>query len=205
MALILWSGWIFSELFCLWVWRLFLLLFIITSFFRRVSLKGEGSHLLETVQINWLPCHFPTVTGWFSHPLQCLLQFVSPHPQSVHHSCRDLSLMAAHSGSQQNCSRQCSKVLENSAALAAGWCWELWAPQCKCPQTQGLSSWLKLLWAQGCPSGFQSWILESQDLSAQQVIQLDSVVVAGFFVVSTVGWFTQHWNIEHKSKFLLFW
>lgn len=63
MVLICWSAWIFSERFCLWVWRLFFFMFLIISLFRRVVLKGESSHLLEAVQINWLLCPFTHYNG----------------------------------------------------------------------------------------------------------------------------------------------
>lgn len=42
---------------------------------------------------------------------------------------------------------------------------------------------IKLLGAQGCPSALQLWILESQDLSAQQVIKPDAAVAASLWSV----------------------
>lgn len=107
-------------------------------------------------------------------------------------SCRDLSLLAAHSGSQQNSTRQCSKVLENSAS--PGWCPQTRAVVLvKTPVSSGMS-WL-LVMNFGISGSF--WTMDNTTWQCCSSWFL--------FVVSSIGWFTQHWNPEDKSKFLLFW
>lgn len=144
MVLICWSAQIFSKQFCLWISRLFLLLFLILSFFRRVLLEGQSSHLLGAVQINWpFLCQFPHYSGVSLLPTSVACCGVSP---KTHGSCvtakRDLYLTAAGSGTQQNSTRQCSKGFENSGSPGyillldplgstvqmLGWCprWNSW-------------------------------------------------------------------------------
>ena len=119
MVLIQWSAWIFSEQFCLWVWRsFFFLLFLIISFFRRLLLKGDSSHLLEALQINWLLCPFPHYNGvvFLSTSVACCGVYLKTHGPCV---------TAVGIRISQLQSLGLSKIAPGSAAKSA---WKVWQP-----------------------------------------------------------------------------
>lgn len=138
--------------------------------------------LLEPVQINWLLCPFPHYNGVVFLPtsVACCGVSLKTHGPCVTAVGIHISQLQT-LGLSKTAPGSAAKGLKTLAALAAGRCWGLWAPWGKCPESLGLTSQMKVLGAQGCPSALQSWILESQDLSAQQLIKSNTAVAASLW------------------------
>lgn len=117
MVLICWSAWIFSELF--FVGLEIVLRVVVPNYFllqegvterRELVLIACCSDKLASLPIS--PLQWSGILIHFSGLLWC----ISQDPGSLCHSHRDPHLAAADSGSRQNSTRQCSKVLENSGS-----------------------------------------------------------------------------------------
>lgn len=151
MSLICWSALTFLSGFVCGFEDFFFLLFLIISFFRGPLLKGENSHLLEAVQINWLLCPLPCYNGVVFLPTSVSCCGVAPKIHGLSVTAVGIHIWQLHMpGLSKIAPGRAAKCLKTLAALAEGLCW--WPPQCKCPESRGQMSQMKLLGTQGCPS-----------------------------------------------------
>lgn len=135
--------------------------------------------LLEAVQINWLLCPFPHYNGVVFLPTSVACCGVS---LKTHGPC--VTAVGIHISQLQTLglgTRQCSKGLENSGSPGCRSLLGTLGSVGQMPRESGADVPNESLGAQGCPSALQSWILESQDLSAQQVIKPNTAVAASLW------------------------